>query len=228
MNVAREDAGAARCAPKTLAIDTQDDALERRLVADASPSHSTSWLSLSDVESLSKLPTSTSSSSLASGIDLATYAPQQYQFQFAAHHSPPPSSPRLLPLDVTATATAAADERARRFSMSSASGVTLEDDIRSIGDQMKRVLAFCELQSQNPIRLQAKINDLQEQLQLAVAEKNYWMTRCKEMSSRTTKHEFPMKETVERSPDARACAALCLCVAVERESSRLVCGPVAL
>ncbi|TYZ62996.1 hypothetical protein PybrP1_008563 [[Pythium] brassicae (nom. inval.)] len=188
MNVARDDAAAARRACKALAIDTRDDTVERRLAMDASPSRSTSWLSFSDVESLPRLPTSASSSSLASGIDLATYAPQH-----SPQHLPSPGSSPQLSLD----AAAAADERARRFSMSSASGVTLEDDIRAIGDQMRRVLAFCDLQSQNPIRLQAKINDLQEQLQLAVAEKNYWMTRCKEMSSRSAKHEFPLKEIDE-------------------------------
>lgn len=165
---------------KALAIDTMDDApsAAAAAAADASPSRATSWLSLSDAD----FPSSASTSSL----DLATYAPPHMSQQQR------PESPGF-----------SLDERARGFSMSSsASGVTLEDDIRSIGDQMRRVLAFCELQSQNPIRLQAKINDLQEQLQLAVAEKNYWMKRCKEMS-RSAKHEFPLKEVDESDPDAR-------------------------
>ncbi|GLD93410.1 hypothetical protein PINS_up002002 [Pythium insidiosum] len=74
------------------------------------------------------------------------------------------------------------DGPTRRLSLSSnGSGYALEEDIRAMGDQMRRVLAFCEAQSQNPIRLQAKINELKEQLQLAIEEKNYWMKRCKEV-----------------------------------------------
>ncbi|POM57418.1 NAD Kinase, partial [Phytophthora palmivora] len=56
------------------------------------------------------------------------------------------------------------------------------DDLRAMNDQMKRVLAFCETQRENPLRLQAKINDLEEQLRQAIAEKNYWMKRCKDLT----------------------------------------------
>ncbi len=70
----------------------------------------------------------------------------------------------------------------RRSSLSSVSDYALENDIKSIGDQIKRVLHFCELQSQNPIRLHEKINDLNEQLRLAIVEKNYWMKRYKELA----------------------------------------------
>lgn len=77
----------------------------------------------------------------------------------------------------------ALDATGRRASYaSSAGGYALEDDIRAMGDQMKRVLAFCENQAQSPLRLQAKISDLEEQLHQAIAEKNYWMKRCQELS----------------------------------------------
>ncbi|KAG7400752.1 hypothetical protein PHYBOEH_004558 [Phytophthora boehmeriae] len=76
---------------------------------------------------------------------------------------------------------------------SSTDGYTLEEDLRSMGDQMKRVLAFCETQVQNPLRLQAKINDLQDQLRQAVAEKNYWMKRCKDL----TGHHPPAQEVTK-------------------------------
>ncbi|KAI9912250.1 hypothetical protein PsorP6_009335 [Peronosclerospora sorghi] len=61
-------------------------------------------------------------------------------------------------------------------------GYTLEDDLRAMNDQMKRVLAFCESQRDNPLRLQAKIASLEEQLHQAIAEKNYWMKRCKDLT----------------------------------------------
>lgn len=171
----------------------------------ASPSPSTSWISLSDLDSvppalsasMCKLTTS------ASALDMAAYAPQHF-----APASPSVSHDALL------------DERTRRYSMaSSTGGVTLEDDIRSIGEQMKRVLAFCDLQSQNPIRLQAKINDLQEQLQLAIKEKNYWMKRCKEMaSSRSTKNEFAIRECDEDDDDDAVDARTSCCLLACYES----------
>ncbi|TMW55840.1 hypothetical protein Poli38472_008488 [Pythium oligandrum] len=91
----------------------------------------------------------------------------------------------------------------RKLSASSMSGYTLEDDIRSIGDQMKRVLAFCEMQSQSPIRMQAKINELQEQLQLAIAEKNYWMKRCHEEMSRNSQSIAKDLQIVKKHPRKR-------------------------
>lgn len=184
-------------APASLSTSLPLDAVEDRSRsprASSSMPPPTSWISLSDAGSSfpsaltthPKLSPSASSSSL----DMATYAPHMY-----GQH---PESPSLS--SFSDTNDMLIEERARRFSVSSTSGVTLEDDIRSIGDQMKRVLQFCELQSQNPIRLQAKINDLQEQLQLAVAEKNYWMKRCKEMSS--SKSEYAAPESTEVSAAA--------------------------
>lgn len=79
----------------------------------------------------------------------------------------------------------------------------LEEDIRSIGSQMKRVLAYCEAQSQSPIRLKAKINELQDQLQAAIAEKNYWMKRYKEVANKTS--------GVELSKDLRTLNARVFC-----------------
>lgn len=74
---------------------------------------------------------------------------------------------------------------ARKLSLSSAPGsYALEDEIRAMGGQMKRLLAFCDMQAQSPIRMEAKIQELQEQLQLAIKEKNYWMKRCQEELSR--------------------------------------------
>lgn len=171
----------------SMSLDTVEERSRSPRAASSSTPPPTSWISLSDVgsgfpsalTSHPKLSPSASSSSL----DMATYAPQMY-----GQH---PESPSLSSFN--GMNDMLMEERSRRFSVSSTSGVTLEDDIRSIGDQMKRVLAFCELQSQNPIRLQAKINDLQEQLQLAIAEKNYWMKRCKEMSS--SKSEYTPRET---------------------------------
>ncbi|RLN98688.1 hypothetical protein BBJ28_00016231 [Nothophytophthora sp. Chile5] len=85
-------------------------------------------------------------------------------------------------------------EMGRRLSYASSSGgYTLEDDLRSMGDQMKRVLAFCETQAQSPLKLQAKINDLEEQLHQAIAEKNYWMKRCKDL----TGHHPPAPEVAK-------------------------------
>ncbi|KAL4170619.1 hypothetical protein KRP22_008727 [Phytophthora ramorum] len=93
---------------------------------------------------------------------------------------------------------AAGDEpqaRARlpSYASSSGDGYTLEDDLRAMNDQMKRVLAFCETQRENPLRLQAKISDLQEQLRQAIAEKNYWMKRCKDL----TGHQPPAAEVAK-------------------------------
>lgn len=170
--------------------------------------HASSWIALSDANGFptdltqqATLSTSASSSSLSSAMDMATYAPQQYG------SGQQPGSPN--------DGHAQFEDRARRFSISSASGVTLEDDIRSIGDQMKRVLAFCEMQSQNPIRLQAKINDLQEQLQLAVAEKNYWMKKCKEQMGQSSGNVFSEKEGCETVPlELRAFVACVVAVAL--------------
>lgn len=93
-----------------------------------------------------------------------------------------PSVPEAAPMPLMSDELAL-DATGRRPSYaSSAGGYALEDDIRAMGDQMKRVLAFCENQSQSPLRLQAKVNDLEEQLHQAIAEKNYWMKRCKELS----------------------------------------------
>lgn len=196
-------------APSSLSTSMSLDAVEERArspQASASSSSTpppTSWISLSDVGSSfpstltshPKLSPSASSSSL----DMATYAPHVY-----GQH---PESPSLSSFN--GMNDMMMEERSRRFSVSSTSGVTLEDDIRSIGDQMKRVLAFCDLQSQNPIRLQAKINDLQEQLQLAVAEKNYWMKRCKEVSS--SKSEYAPRETAEvKAADIRTSYVSCI------------------
>ncbi|KAL4154829.1 hypothetical protein PRNP1_006945 [Phytophthora ramorum] len=79
------------------------------------------------------------------------------------------------------------------YASSSGDGYTLEDDLRAMNDQMKRVLAFCETQRENPLRLQAKISDLQEQLRQAIAEKNYWMKRCKDL----TGHQPPAAEVAK-------------------------------
>lgn len=102
----------------------------------------------------------------------------------------------------------ALDATVRRLSYSSSTSYTLEDDIRSIGDQMKRVLAFCETQTQSPIRLQAKVNDLEEQLQQAIAEKNYWMKRCKELAG----HQplAPAPESPSRDLRTLDCLLSCL------------------
>ncbi|KAE9047952.1 hypothetical protein PR003_g917 [Phytophthora rubi] len=79
------------------------------------------------------------------------------------------------------------------YASSSGDGYTLEEDLRAMNDQMKRVLAFCETQRENPLRLQAKINDLEEQLRQAIAEKNYWMKRCKDL----TGHQPPAAEVAK-------------------------------
>ncbi|KAG1711522.1 hypothetical protein DVH05_008775 [Phytophthora capsici] len=80
--------------------------------------------------------------------------------------------------------------RLASYASSSGDGYTLEEDLRQMNEQMKRVMAFCETQRENPLRLQAKINDLQEQLRQAIAEKNYWMKRCKDL----TGHQPPAAE----------------------------------
>lgn len=79
------------------------------------------------------------------------------------------------------------------YASNSSDSYTLEEDLRAMGDQMRRVLAFCETQRENPLRLQAKINELQEQLRQAIAEKNYWMKRCKDL----TGHQPPAPEVAK-------------------------------
>ncbi|CAH0475588.1 unnamed protein product [Peronospora belbahrii] len=74
----------------------------------------------------------------------------------------------------------------------SLSNGTLEDNLRAMSDQMKRVMAFCKAQSENPLRLQDRICDLKEQLRQAIAEKNYWMKRCKDL----TDHQSSASEKV--------------------------------
>ncbi|CAH0484807.1 unnamed protein product [Peronospora farinosa] len=73
------------------------------------------------------------------------------------------------------------DTRLPSYSSSSSNGYTLENDLRAMNNQMKRVLAFCETQRENPLRLQTRIIDLEEQLRQVIAEKNYWMKRCKDL-----------------------------------------------
>ncbi|CAI5744247.1 unnamed protein product [Peronospora destructor] len=75
------------------------------------------------------------------------------------------------------------DTRLPSYSTSSRNSYTLEDDLRAMNDQMKRVLAFCETQRENPLQLQTRITNLKEQLRQAIAEKNYWMKRCKDLTS---------------------------------------------
>ncbi|KAG6580343.1 NAD kinase [Phytophthora cinnamomi] len=87
----------------------------------------------------------------------------------------------------------AARTRLPSYASSAGDGYTLEEDLRAMNDQMKRVLAFCETQRENPLRLQAKINDLEEQLRQAIAEKNYWMKRCKDL----TGHQPPAAEVAK-------------------------------
>jgi NAD+ kinase len=94
------------------------------------------------------------------------------------------------------------DTPLRRLSLASSangSGYAVEDDIRAIGDQMKRLLAFCDMQAQSPLRMQAKIQELQEQLQLAITEKNYWMKRCQEELAR----DRPSTEVAKKAKDMR-------------------------
>ncbi|GMF25933.1 unnamed protein product [Phytophthora fragariaefolia] len=86
-----------------------------------------------------------------------------------------------------------ARSRLPSYASSAGDGYTLEEDLRAMNDQMKRVLAFCEMQRENPLRLQAKINDLEEQLRQAIAEKNYWMKRCKDL----TGHQPPAAEVAK-------------------------------
>lgn len=95
----------------------------------------------------------------------------------AAEPAPPP----LSPVHEAMPQAQARGERSLS-SASSLAGAALEDDIRAMSEQMQRVLAFCDAQAQSPLRLQARINDLEEQLHQAIAEKNYWMKRCKELS----------------------------------------------
>ncbi|DBA01351.1 TPA: hypothetical protein N0F65_001590 [Lagenidium giganteum] len=125
----------------------------------------------------------------------------------------PPSCPTIVPTitDLAADDTAgmSPEDKVRRLSMSSSTagsvfGHALEDDIRSMSEQMQRVLAFCELQSQNPLRLQSKINDLQEQLQMAIAEKNYWMKRCKEEMARENRSCSEDLQCVKSHPRRRS------------------------
>lgn len=95
----------------------------------------------------------------------------------------------------------------------------LEDDIRSIGSQMKRVLAYCEAQSQSPIRLQAKINELQDQLQAAIAEKNYWMKRYKEVANKTSGVELSKDLRTFNNRAACSLAPACwVCYEISRVS----------
>lgn len=61
---------------------------------------------------------------------------------------------------------------------SNSSTFTIEEDIRAMQEQLQRVLTFCGLQAENPLRLQRKISDLLDQLRLVIAEKNYWMKRA--------------------------------------------------
>ncbi|TDH68800.1 hypothetical protein CCR75_000139 [Bremia lactucae] len=69
------------------------------------------------------------------------------------------------------------------YTSSVGGGYTLEGDLHGINEQLQRVLAFCENQRESPQRLQAKIRDLQEELRQAIAEKNYWIKRCKDLTS---------------------------------------------
>uniref|UniRef100_A0AAV1UNL2 NAD(+) kinase n=1 Tax=Peronospora matthiolae TaxID=2874970 RepID=A0AAV1UNL2_9STRA len=76
-------------------------------------------------------------------------------------------------------------------------GYALEDDLRVMNDKMKRLLDFCESQHcENPLRLQAKITDLEEKLRQVTAEKNYWMKRCKDL----TDHQPPTAKSANVSP----------------------------
>nr|CCA23208.1 NAD kinase putative [Albugo laibachii Nc14] len=61
---------------------------------------------------------------------------------------------------------------------SNSSTLTIEEDIKAMQEQLQRVLTFCALQAENPLRLQQKISDLLDQLRLVIAEKNYWMKRA--------------------------------------------------
>jgi hypothetical protein len=70
-------------------------------------------------------------------------------------------------------------EKGRGLSIASYNDYTLENEIKLISEQMNRILTICELQSQNPLRLQEKMNDLKQQIELAVTEKNYWIKRYK-------------------------------------------------
>ncbi|POM77084.1 LOW QUALITY PROTEIN: NAD kinase, partial [Phytophthora palmivora] len=83
--------------------------------------------------------------------------------------------------------------RLASYASSSGDGYTLEDDLRAMNDQMKRVLAFCETQRENPLRLQAKIVEDASRMRQAMAEKNYWMKRCKDL----TGHQPPAAEVAK-------------------------------
>ncbi|KAF4035859.1 ATP-NAD kinase [Phytophthora infestans] len=87
----------------------------------------------------------------------------------------------------------ASRSRLPSYASSSGDGYSLEGDLHGINEQLQRVLAFCDTQRENPLRLQAKINDLREQLRQAIAEKNYWMKRCKDL----TGHHPPAAEVAK-------------------------------
>ncbi|KAL8024583.1 putative NAD kinase, ENTH domain, NAD kinase/diacylglycerol kinase-like domain superfamily [Plasmopara halstedii] len=79
------------------------------------------------------------------------------------------------------------------YCAASGDGYAIENDLLGMEERLKRILTFCEYQRENPLRLQDKIHDLQEQLRQAIAEKNYWMKRCKEL----TTHHPPTAEVTK-------------------------------
>eukprot|EP00644_Phytophthora_capsici_P017024 jgi/Phyca11/537309/estExt2_fgenesh1_pg.C_PHYCAscaffold_830013 len=107
--------------------------------------------------------------------------------------------------------------RLASYASSSGDGYTLEEYLRRINEQMKRVMAFCETQRENPLRLQAKINDLQEQLRQAITEKNYWMKRCKDLTghqppaAEVSKVDLHEAELVDNGAIPRSCFRLLQC-----------------